>query len=81
MKPISVKEASQLTGWSEAYIRSACKRGVIGDGYCNGQGKRYSYAVSPGRLAAFMGMTGEELYREVRNVRQYNFLHLHDTNE
>ena len=77
MKPISVKEASQLTGWSEAYIRSACKRGVIGDGYSNGKGKRYTCIVSPGRLAAFMGITGEELAHEVRMVRQKNFRDLH----
>lgn len=77
MKPISVKEASQVTGWSVNYIRSACKRGVIGDGYSNGKGKRYACIVSPGRLAAFMGISGEELAHEVRMVRQQNFRDLH----
>jgi len=78
MKPISVKEAAQVTGWSVPYIRSACKRGVIGDGYSNGKGKRYACIVSPGRLAAFMGITGEELEHAVRMVRDQNFRDLHN---
>ena len=77
MKPISVKEAAQVTGWSEQYIRSACRRGVIGDGYSNGKGKRFACIVSPGRLAAFMGLTGEELTNAVRRVREQNFRDLH----
>lgn len=81
MKPISVKEASQVTGWSENYIRSACRRGVIGDGYSNGKGNRYTCIVSPGRLAAFMGITGEELENAVRMVRQQDFIHLHDSDQ
>lgn len=66
---ITVKEASLLTGWSENYIRSACRRQIIGDGFCNGSGKRFTCIVSPGKLSAFMGITTEELENAVREMR------------
>lgn len=69
---ISVKEASQVTGWSAAYIRSACRRGVIGDGWSGGRGERITCVVSPGKLAEFMGITREELEDEVSRVRWKN---------
>lgn len=67
---ISVKEASQVTGWSAAYIRSACKRGVIGDGWSGGRGTRVTCVVSPGKLAEFMGIGVKELEDAVRDVRE-----------
>ena len=74
---ITVTEASIVTGWSTTYIRSACKRGVIGDGYCGGKGSRYTCVVSPGRLSAFMGITVKELEDAVREVRWQNLKGLH----
>ena len=70
---ISVAEASTITGWSTGYIRSACKRGVIGDGYSGGSGARMTCVVSPGRLAAFMGIEVKELEDAVSNLRYKKF--------
>ena len=66
---ITVKEAAEVTGWSEAYIRSACKRGIIGDAWSGGKGQRMTSIVSPGRLASFMGKDLKELEEDVRRVR------------
>lgn len=69
MITLTVKETSDLTGWSQAYIRSACKRGVIGDAWCCGAGERMSCVISPGKLADFLGITTEELENNVRVLR------------
>lgn len=66
---ISVREASEVTGWSLAYIRSACRRGIIGDAWSNGKGQRMACVVSPGKLADFMGTTVKELEDAVLCVR------------
>lgn len=66
---ITVKEAAEVTGWSQAYIRSACRRGIIGDAWSNGNGERMTCVVSPGRLAEFLGKKVEEIEHEVRYLR------------
>ena len=61
---MTVKECSRLTGWSEDYIRSACRRGVLGDAYNDlGKGKRTCIVIFPGRVAEALGITAEELER------------------
>lgn len=69
MITLTVKETSDLTGWSPEYVRSACKRGVIGDGYSNGVGARMTCVVSPGLLAKFLGIEVKELENAVREMR------------
>lgn len=73
MITLTVMETSRLTGWSPGYVRSACKRGIIGDGYSNGSGARMTCVVSPGKLSAFMGIEVKELENAVREMRKGNF--------
>lgn len=59
---MTVYEAAKLTGWSPDYIRSACKRGVLGDAYNElGEGKRWCFVVFPGKIAEALGITADEL--------------------
>lgn len=61
---LSVFVTSKLLGCSEAYIRSACDRHILGDSWSSGR-KRKTYVVSPGKVAEFLGVTIEELERRV----------------
>lgn len=59
---LTVSEAAKITGWSEDYIRSACRRGVLGDAYNDlGKGQRMTVVVFPGKVAEALGITAEEL--------------------
>ena len=64
---MTVKECATLTGASEAWVRSACKRGgVLGDAWAESKRKkRMTYEVSPGKVAEWLGITAEELERRV----------------
>lgn len=66
---ISTQEAAQISGWSIAYIRSACRRGIIGDAWSGGSGKRMTCIVSPGKFAEFLGKSVEEIEDVVRELR------------
>ncbi len=66
---MTVTEAARLTGWSEDYIRSACRRGVLGDAYNDlGNGKRMTVVVFPGKVAEALGITAEELERRRKEL-------------
>lgn len=67
---ITVKEAAQLIGCSEAYVRSACKRGVLGDAFSGGKGQRMTSVVFPAKLAEMLGKSVEEIEHEVRVLRE-----------
>lgn len=66
----TVEEASFLLNGSEAWVRSLCKRGLIGDCFCNGTGQRYTYYIVPGRLAEFMRIDEAELMRRLAAMRK-----------
>lgn len=61
---MTVKTTATLIGCSEAYIRSACDRHILGDAWSSGR-KRKTYVVSPGKVAEFLGVTIEELERRI----------------
>lgn len=66
---MTVTEAALLTGWSKDYIRSACRRGVLGDAYNTlGKGERMTVVVYPGRIAEALGITVEELERRRKEL-------------
>ena len=66
---MTVSEAARISGWSEDYIRSACRRGVLGDAYNDlGCGKRISVVVFPGRLAEALGISVEELEKRRKEL-------------
>ena len=73
MITLTVKETSDLTGWSPGYVRSACRRKIIGDSYCGGSGSRYTHVVSTKMLSDFTGMSLEEIENAVREMRKGNF--------
>ena len=74
---ITVREAAEVTGWSPNYIRSACRRGVLGDAYSGGSGARMTCVVSMKKLSDFTGMSLEEIKDAVREVRWQNLKGLH----
>lgn len=66
---MKVSEAAKLTGWSEDYIRSACRRGILGDAYNTlGKGERMTVVVFPGKVAEALGITAEELERRRKEL-------------
>lgn len=66
---MKVSEAAKLTGWSKDYIRSACRRGILGDAYNTlGDGRRMTMVVYPGKLAEALGITVEELERRRKEL-------------
>jgi hypothetical protein len=66
---MTVSEAARISGWSEDYIRRACRRGVLGDAYNDlGSGKRTSIVVFPGRLAEALGISVEELEKRRKEL-------------
>lgn len=66
---MTVTEAALLTGWSEDYIRSACRRGILGDAYNTlGDGRRMTVVVFPGKVAEALGITAEELERRRKEL-------------
>ena len=68
---ISVHEASVLLDGTEAWVRSLCSRGLVGDKW-NGcrKGQRYTYRIVPGQLAEFMRISEEELERRLAEIRK-----------
>lgn len=66
---MTVSECARITGWSKDYIRSACRRGILGDAYNDlGEGKRMCFVVFPGKVAEALGITAEELERRRKEL-------------
>lgn len=61
---MTVKKAAELLGWSEAYVRHACKERLIGDAYSGG-GKRWTCVIYHDKIAERLGITTEELNRRL----------------
>ena len=66
---ITVHQAAVLLGGTDAWVRSLCARGLIGDKW-NGcrKGQRYTYRIVPGQLAEFMRISEEELMERLKDV-------------
>lgn len=66
MKKVTPNAAAFVMGCSPQFIRIGLQRGIldIGDAVCMSSG-RWTYNISPGKLASRQGITIEELEREV----------------
>ncbi len=66
---ITVHQAAILLGGTDAWVRSLCSRGLVGDKW-NGcrKGQRYTYRIVPGQLAEFMRISEEELMERLKDV-------------
>lgn len=56
---ISVKEASNITGMSEQFIRIGLQRGLIPIGTAVKMSSRWTYYISPKKLEEFTGISLE----------------------
>ena len=73
---IKVSEAAVLLGGSEQWVRSLCKRNIIGEAWSgiidyhrNIRAKRLTYHIIPGQLAEYMRISQEELVKRLEEVR------------
>lgn len=67
---VSVKEAAHILCGSEAWVRSLCKRGIIGDAWSGKDNpERMRYQIVPGRLAEYMKVSEEDIERWVTRHR------------
>lgn len=64
---MTVKQCAVLLGGSEEWVRSACKRGILGDAW-HGEKQypeRWTYVISDGLVASWLGITVQELHNRV----------------
>lgn len=66
---MTVKETAALLGWSEGYVRHACRTGTIGEAYSGGKGKRYACVVYEDKVAERRGVSVDELRELVEELR------------
>lgn len=66
---ITVYECARLLEGTEEWVRSLCKRGIIGDSWGNGK-SRSTYFVVPTRLADYLKISESELEKRIRGVRR-----------
>ena len=71
---IRVSEAAKLLDGSESWVRSLCRRQIIGDCYHGKmfdfvEPKRHTYYIVPGQLAEYMRISEAELNQRLREVR------------
>lgn len=67
MMKLKVKDAAKILGKAELFVRCGIVSGKLPIGTAiQVSGKRYSYHVSPGKLAEYMGITIEQLQQEIQ---------------
>ena len=68
---ISIPEAAKILNKSELFVRIAMQREAIdiGSALIMPGSTKYSYFVSPSRLAKEKGITVEEVFERVREIR------------
>lgn len=64
MRLMTVREAATMLDCSEAYVRDACDRGLLGESFGNGR-ERKAYKVFPALLAQMLGISVTELEGKV----------------
>lgn len=64
---ITVSDAASIMGCSEQFIRIGLQRGRLDIGDAVQMSNRWTYNISPARLAARQGMTVQELENEIRS--------------
>jgi hypothetical protein len=63
-KKITVKEASQIIGKSEQFIRIGLQRGLLPFGVAFKMSSQWTYLIYPEKLKEYIGVT----FTNVRNV-------------
>lgn len=64
---ITVNQAASLMGKCPMFVRIGLQRKLLDIGEAQQlTGRRYTYAISPGKLASWLGITVDELSRKVQ---------------
>lgn len=66
MKKITPDQAAYVMGCSAQFIRIGLQRGLLDIGDAVKMSGRWTYNISPAKLAARQGMTMDQLEREVK---------------
>ena len=66
MKKITPDQAALIMGCSAQFVRIGLQRGLLDIGDSVKMSTKWTYNISPARLAARQGMTLEELERELK---------------
>lgn len=70
-KSLTIYEVAALLGKPKEYVYGVVQAGVVDFGsYYKKEGKsRGTYFFPPGRLASYLGITIEELFRELEEIK------------
>ena len=70
MRKITPDQAAYVMGCSAQFIRIGLQRGLLDIGDAVKMSTKWTYNISPARLAARQGMTIEQLHQEVSKYEQ-----------
>lgn len=68
MRKITPDQAAAVMGCSAQFIRIGLQRGLLDIGNAVKMSTKWTYNISPAKLAARQGMTVEQLEREVQRL-------------
>lgn len=68
MRKITPDQAAAVMGCSAQFIRIGLQRGLLDIGDAVKMSTKWTYNISPARLAARQGMTLDQLEREVQRL-------------
>lgn len=71
MKKITPDQAAYVMGCSAQFIRIGLQRGLLDIGDAVKMSTKWTYNISPAKLAARQGMTLDQLRNEVKNYEAY----------
>lgn len=66
LKRVTPDQAASIMGCSAQFIRIGLQRGLLDIGDAVKMSNRWTYNISPAKLAARQGMTMDQLEREVK---------------
>lgn len=70
MRKITPDQAAYVMGCSAQFVRIGLQRGLLNIGDAVKMSTKWTYNISPAKLAARQGMTMEQLEREVKTYEQ-----------
>lgn len=70
LKRVTPDQAASIMGCSAQFIRIGLQRGLLDIGNAVKMSTKWTYNISPAKLAARQGMTVEQLEREVKQYEQ-----------
>ena len=71
MKKITPDQAAYVMGCSAQFVRIGLQRGLLDIGDAVKMSTKWTYNISPAKLAARQGMTLDQLRNEVKNYETY----------